>query len=227
MGRIVKTSIMHPLLQALIGLEITAVILAAFLYLPAAEGFEVPGAARMIVFHVPCAMVAVLAYLVSTVYAIAYLVRRDMANDIKSSASASLGFLFTVLATVTGMIFAHIQWGAAWNWDPRETSILMLLIVYAAYFALRSALPNQSARARISAVYNILACLVMPFFVFVLPRIGPGGLHPTTTLTDRGSLSQEYHIVLRAAMLGYVVLYLWMFRLAVRIGEIQSARRMK
>jgi len=218
---------MHPLLQAFVGLEMTAVILAAFLYLPPAKGFEVPGCARIIVFHVPCAMVAVLAYLVSTIYAIAYLVQRNVANDIKSAASASLGFLFTVLATVTGMIFARIEWGTAWNWDPRETSILMLLIVYAAYFALRSALPNGAGRAKISAAYNILACLVMPFFVFVLPRIAPGGLHPSTTLTSSGSLSTEYHIVLRGAMLGYVVLYLWMFRLVVRIGELQLARRRK
>lgn len=211
---------MHPVLQAFLGLEMTAVILAAFLYLPPAANFASPGAARIIVFHVPCAMVATVAYLVSAIYAIAYLIRGGVPNDIKSAASASLGFLSTGLATVTGMVFARIEWGTAWNWDPRETSILMLLIVYAAYFALRSALPNNAGRAKISAAYNILAGVMMPFFVFVLPRIAPASLHP-----NKASLAPEYRAVMGAAMLGFLLLYTWMFRLTVRVKELETARR--
>jgi len=140
--------------------------------------------------------------------------RGNVRSDAKSASSAELGFLFTVLATASGMVFARIQWGSAWNWDPRETSILMLMIVYAAYFALRSAIPDSAARGRISAAYNILACLVMPFLVFVLPMV-MGSLHPSGTLTSRGGLSPEYRIVLAAAMLGFVWLYVWLLRMRI------------
>ena len=221
MGRIGKKSILPIWLQALIVLEMASVVAAVFAYLPPAKGFADPQWARMIIFHVPCAMVAVLAYVVSTVYAVLYLVRGQMANDLKSAASAWLGFVFTVLATITGMIFAKIEWGTAWNWDPRETSILMLLVVYAAYFALRGSIPNRNARARISAAYNILACLVMPFFVFVLPRLSDG-LHP-----KQAHLSPEYRMVLGGAMLGYTLIYLWMFRLNVRSREAALAGKGK
>lgn len=226
MGRVGNKPVLPIWLQALIGLEMAGVIAAVFLYLPPAKGFASPEWARMIIFHVPFAMVAVTAYVVSTVYAVLYLMRGGIANDIKSTASAWLGFLFTVLATVTGMIFAKIEWGTAWNWDPRETSILMLLIVYAAYFALRGAVVNQRTRARISAAYNILACLVMPFFVFVLPRISQG-LHPTTTLTSPSGLSPEYRMVLGGAMLGYLLIYVWIFRFSVRGREAALAGRSK
>jgi heme exporter protein C len=114
------------------------------------------------------------------------------------------------------MIFARLEWGSAWNWDPRETTILMLLIVYAAYFVLRSAIPAKTARARTGAVYNILACAVMPYFVFVLPRI-LGGLHPAGTLTSSGGLSPEYRIVMAAAAMGFALLYIWVFR--ARVGR--------
>ncbi|MCE5198933.1 MAG: cytochrome c biogenesis protein CcsA [Armatimonadota bacterium] len=197
----------------------SAVIAAAFLYVPPAAGFAVPDAARIVIFHVPCAMISVLAYLVSTVYAIAYLKNGTIASDAKSAISAGLGFTFTALATVTGMIFAKVQWGAAWNWDPRETTILILMIVYAAYFALRGAIPGTIARARISAAYNILACVIMPYLVFVLPRM-MGGLHP-----DRASLSIEYRIVMGAAMIGFMWLYIWLFRIHVRISEYEIAWR--
>ena len=228
MGRLDKKAenraIMPLPLQIGLGIWMAGIIAAAFLYVPPAEGFAAPDAARIVIFHVPCAMLAVLAYIVSTVYAIAYLARGHADLGAKSAISASLGFLFTVLATATGMIFAKVQWGAAWNWDPRETSILMLMIVYCAYFALRGAIPNLIARERISAVYNILACLVMPYLVFILPRI-MGGLHPTTTLTSRSGLSPEYRVVMGCAMLGYLLLYVWIFRIQTRIYECQVARR--
>ena len=48
-----------------------------------------------------------------------------------------LGLIFGVLATVTGAIWARIKWGAYWNWDPRQTSILISLLFYGAYLALR------------------------------------------------------------------------------------------
>jgi len=221
-----ERAIMPVPLQIGLGAWITGVILAAFLWVPPAAGFAAPEAARIVVFHVPCAMVAVVAYLVSTAYAIAYLARRSASSDAKSAASAGLGFLFTVLATVTGMVFAQVQWGSAWNWDPRETSILMLMIVYAAYFALRGAIPGSVARARISASYNVLACLVMPYLVFVMPRL-MGGLHPTGTLSGPGALSTEYRVVLACAMLGFVWLYVWMLRIQVRLAECEAARGRK
>ncbi len=163
----------------------------------------------------PCAMLAVIGYVVSTVYAIAFLVRRDLVLDAKSAVSATLGFWFTLLATVTGMVFAKLQWGAAWNWDPRETSILMLLIVYSGYFALRGAIPGRDARGRVSAVYNAMACIVMPYLVFVLPRI-VGGLHPT-----RAHLSVEYRIAMLASAVGLVCIYVLIFRTSVRKAERQ------
>lgn len=203
------------------GIWMVGVIAAAFLYVPPAVGFADPESARIVLFHVPCAMMAVVAYLVSTVYAVGYLRSGRAITDAKSATSAGLGFVFTGLATVSGMIFAKLQWGAAWNWDPRQTTILMLLIVYAAYFALRSAIPGSSPRGKVSAVYNILACLVMFPLVFVLPRL-MGGLHPTDTLSSQGGLAPQYKIVMGSAMLGLLWLYVWIFR--VRVSKI---RRLK
>ncbi|MCE5323850.1 cytochrome c biogenesis protein [bacterium] len=187
-----------------------AVVAGVIVCVPPAIGFANPGAARIVIIHVPCAILAVAAYVVSTIYAIAHLAKGRVDLDIKSSVSAGLGFAFTVLATLSGMVFAKLEWGAAWNWDPRETTILMLLIVYAAYFTLRSAIPGRQARARVGAVYNILACVVMPYLVFVLPRL-LGGLHPTDTLTS-GGLSPEYRIAISAAALSALWLYVLVFR---------------
>ena len=133
--------------------------------------------ARNIFFHVPVAWTSVLGFLVALYYGFRYLRTKDFDYDIKSVSSAGLGMMFCLLATITGSIWAKFNWGSFWNWDPRETSIFILLLIYGAYFALRSALGSDEIRARLSAVYAILAGMIAPFFVFVMPRI-VGGLHP-------------------------------------------------
>jgi heme exporter protein C len=213
------------LLKLLLGIWMSAVIVAAFLFAPPLAKFQQPEAARIIFFHVPNAMVASLAFVVAMVYAGRYLKRRNLMDDAKSAIAAELGLLFAVLATVTGSLFAHIQWGFWWNWDPRETSMLMLLLVYAAYFALRAAVDGTEKRASLSAVYAILALPAMIFLMFVLPRITVSPLHPNNTLSTRDGLGTEYRIVLSAAMFGFLGLYVRMFRIKTALAEIRLKKR--
>jgi heme exporter protein C len=207
-------------LKILLGIWMSAVIMAAFLFAPAAEGFRAPEAARIIFFHVPNAVVASIAFVVSMVYAIRYLKGRNLMDDAKSSISAELGLVFTVLATVTGSLFAHVQWGSWWNWDTREIAIVMLLLVYAAYFALRSATDGIDRRARLSAVFAIVAVAPMVFLMFVMPRVMVS-LHPAGTLTRSEGLSPEYRMVLFPAMLGFLGLYVWIFRIKTALAEFR------
>ena len=99
--------------------------------------------AKIIFFHVPTAWLASLSFLVAMIYGIKYLKSQDLDNDAKSNAALQLAFVFSVLATLTGSVWAKFTWGAFWHWDPRETSIFILLLIYGSLFALRS---DQMAR---------------------------------------------------------------------------------
>jgi heme exporter protein C len=165
-----------PLAKLVLGVWIAGVVTAMFLVVPQYVGLGDAG--RIIIMHVPTAWITTAAFTVSAVYSALYLWRRNPAHDANAVAAAEAGFLFCVLATVTGSIFAQIVWGTFWNWDPRETSILVLLLIYAAYFALRSALDEPLRRRRLSAAYNLFAAVTMPFLLFVAPRVAESSLHP-------------------------------------------------
>jgi heme exporter protein C len=198
------------------------VVWAAFQYVPPAEGFQ-GESSRILFFHVPTAWVAPLAFLVSCIASVRYLMRRDPMDDIRASVSASLGLLFTVLATVTGAVFARIEWGAYWNWDPRQTSVTLLLLVYAAYFALRRALRDPEQRATLAAAYAILAFVTVPFLVFVVPRVY-WSLHPDvlTNPDPKNRLDLAHAVVLIASSAGFTGLYAWLYSIECRIERARS-----
>lgn len=162
--------------KVLIGLWIAGVVVAMFLVVPQYEGLGNTG--RIVILHVPTAWVSVLAFAVSALFSGLYLWRRHPADDDRATAAAESGFLFTVLATVTGAIFSQVVWGIYWNWDPRQTSIFVLLLIYAALFALRSAIDDVPRRRQLSAVYSLFAFVTVPFLVFIAPRLSESTLHP-------------------------------------------------
>ncbi len=202
-----------------------AVILASFFYVHPAEGF-IGESSRIVFFHVPTAWVSVLAFMISCITSVMYLRRRDPIDDVRASVSAGLGLLFCFLATVTGAVFARIMWNAYWNWDPRQTSITILLLIYAAYFALRGAIADPERRATLSAVYAILAFVTVPFLVFVVPRIY-WSLHPDTIINTRGAneFDSRYTQVLMASLAGFTGLFVWLYTVGSRVEAIRLRRR--
>jgi heme exporter protein C len=89
--------------KILLTIWMALIIVASFLYTEAATGF--PGeTSRIIFFHVPQAWVATLSFLISMIASAVYLARRKARADYVALSAAELGFLFCVLATVTGAV---------------------------------------------------------------------------------------------------------------------------
>jgi heme exporter protein C len=181
---------------------------------------------RVLYFHIPSAWITVLAFGWSMLHSVLYLVRRDPLNDAHAAGAAEIGMLFCIGATVSGSLWAKAMWGAYWNWDPRETSIFFLLLIYGAYLALRGAIDEPERRARLSAVYSVLAFVSVPFLIFVVPRIYET-LHPDPLINPRGKMDMDPRIrgVFFAAMAGFTALFAWVLQLRVRIDRLERDRR--
>jgi heme exporter protein C len=177
--------------------------------------------AKIIFFHVPTAWLTVIAFLMSTIYSVKYLKNKNLDDDAKSYAAAQLGMIFCVLATITGAVWAKFAWGSYWSWDPRQTSIFALLLIYGAWFALRSSLESEEKRATLSAVYAIIAFLTVPFFIFIMPRIMKG-LHPgSADDTNAGpvvnfKMNGNMQLIFFLSLIGFTILYFWMWNIGYK-----------
>ena len=184
---------------------------AVFFIVPPAEGLG--NYVRIAFFHIPTAWVAVVAFFGAAYWGARYLKTRELHYDAKSARSAILGLIFTLMATVSGAVFSKLTWGAYWNWDPRQTTIFVLLLIYAAYVTLRMTMRDERARASSSAVYALFSFIAVPFLVFILPRMF-FSLHPSPVLNETGRIDMD------AVMLGTLVLslidmtliYIWLMK---------------
>lgn len=195
------------------GLGMALVLWGAFLYARPAQNF-VGESSRIVFFHVPMAWVAFLAFFVAAFHSGLYLKNRRVENDEAAASAARLGLLFCTLATITGSIFARVMWNSYWNWDPRETSIVLLLLVYGAYLGLRGAIEEPERRATLSAAYALVAFVTVPFLMFAVPRMY-ATLHPDTVLNARGKveMSNDIRLVFFSSQILFTILFFWIYRL--------------
>ncbi len=212
---------MNGIFKVLTFILITFVIITGIL-LPIPEIPALGDKARVLYFHVPMSWISVLAFFMSMWYSIRYLKTRESDYDLKSFSSAQLGFLFCILATATGSLWAKFNWGSFWKPDPRQTSIFILLMIYGAYFALRSAIDSEEQRAKLSSVYSIIAGVTVPFFVFIMPRLVES-LHPDPIINSQGKIHMDSTMltVFLTSLVGFTMLYLWILNLKFRLERLQ------
>ena len=189
-----------------------------FLKLPAAKNFVAPELARIVALHLPCAYVAVTASWMSAWHGWKYLQKRELLDDARAASGAGLALLFCVLTTATGSIFAYVQWGSFWNWDPRETSVFLLMLIYCAYFVLRGSIEDIEKRAAICAVFGIFVAVMTPLLGYVIPKY-MDSLHP-----KNASFSASYRMAIYVGILPPLLgMMFWIQSIANRISRAELA----
>ncbi len=187
---------------------------------------QIGDSSRIFYYHIPQAWLCVVAFAVAMIYSIAYLKTKNIKHDDNAVAAAGLGLTFCILATLSGSLFAKVTWGSFWNWDPRETSIFILLLIYGAYFALRGAIEVEQRRASLAAVYAIFAFVTVPFLIFVVPRVVPS-LHPADSVVDKNmkfTMGPEVRMVFFSSLALFSIMFVWMLNLACRVQKLVRVR---
>jgi len=218
------------MLTAIAGtLLLVAFALAFFWVPPAAEFQRLYGnghIAKIVFVHVPLAIISFVAFVVAAGFGVANLRTRRLRWDTLGAATIEVAWLYAVLATVTGAWFSRLAWGAWWNWDPRQTTMFMVLLTYTAYLLVRGAV-DEERRASVSAVYAILgsgASLMLYWVVPYLPAIQQVSLHPSGIIA-RGGLDASYRAVLALSTLGMGLLFVQLVRLRATL-ELAERRLM-
>lgn len=204
---------------------VTAVILAAFLLdIPRINILE--QTARNLYFHVPLWFALMAAFFVSAWQSARYLSTENIDYDVRASQAAIVGMGFGVLGLITGMVWARFTWYVGtnkwWNNDPKQVMAAVQLMIYGAYFVLRSSFDNERKRARVAAVYNLFAATTVPFLLYVLPRQFQS-LHPGADGNPAFDkiTAPVMRLVFYPAIIGFIAIFWWIYSQRVRLTLIE------
>jgi heme exporter protein C len=188
-----------------------------FLYAPtdAIEGQP----QRIFYFHVPVAIIGMLAFGVVAVASIGYLWKKDERWDWAARASAELGAMFITLALITGSIWGRSSWGTWWTWDARLTTTLILWFIYIGYMMLRSYMGRTEAGARAGAVLAIIGVIDVPIIYESVNWWRT--LHPQPELFTPGALPPEVTLTFMVSLITFTAFF---SLLMIQIYQLQRAQ---
>lgn len=117
---------------------------------------------RILYMHVPTVSVAYMAFVITAIGSIVYLVKRSEFWDLVAASSAEIGVLFFALTIFDGMMWGKVTWGVFWRWEPRLVTTTVLMLTYVGYLVVRSIPSNRRTRGTLSAVIGIMAVVNIP-----------------------------------------------------------------
>jgi heme exporter protein C len=195
-------------------------------------GFLLPVPARPIVnesirnlyYHVPMWFGMISLMTISVFFSIRYLATGKLEYDIRAQAFARSGMVFGLLGIVTGAIWATYTWGQPWSNDVKQILAAIALLIYAAYFVLRSSMDDIDKRARVAGVYSIFAYAMLFPTLFIIPRLYDS-LHPGgegNPAMDQRDIDPLMRLVFWPAVLGWTLLGVWISTLIIRLQRIKD-----
>jgi len=181
---------------------------------------------RNLLYHVPSWFAMIFIMLISLIRSIQYLNSGNIVRDMGATAAAEVGLVFAFIGLATGSIWARFTWGAWWVNDPRLNGAAIAVLIYLAYFVLKSSVNDESKAARLGAVYNIFAFVMMLVFVMILPRM-TDSLHPGVggnPAFNQYDLDDNMRLVFYPAILGWIGVSYWVYQVRERIARLSFKR---
>lgn len=179
---------------------------------------------RNLFFHVPMWFTMIALMGIAFWQSIKVLGNTDLERDRAARSAVQVGLLFCGLGLVTGAVWARATWGAFWTNDVKLNGAAVTALIYLAYLVLRGSIPDLYKRARLAAIYNIFAFVLLVLFLFVVPRLNAiDSLHPgnggNSGFNDL-DLDNRLRIVFYPAVAGWVMLGIWMMDLRTRTARL-------
>jgi heme exporter protein C len=196
--------VVFPLLLGTTAVVFAVFLAAVFLATPQAQ-LSAGGLAQKIFYlHVPSAYAMYLAGAVCFGASCAFLMRPTIERDALAQAASECAVAFGCMVLASGPLWAKQAWGVYWTWDPRLTTSLLTVLVYAAVVVLRAFGGSGQAEKKFAAALGVLGTVNLPIIHFSVQAWR--GQHPTVIGKGGGGLGDP--AMVRSLMLGFLAMTL-------------------
>jgi heme exporter protein C len=130
------------------------------------EDYKQSDAVRIMYVHVPAAWISLGIFSSITFLSISGFIFKNKNFFLIAKSLAPSGFVFNIIALVTGAIWGKPTWGTWWAWDARITSMLILALFYAMYLISWRIYENEEKVFKITTFITILGIINVPIIKY-------------------------------------------------------------
>ena len=143
---------------------LTIGLLEALVFSP--EDYLQGDSVRIMYVHVPSAWISLGIFSFMAMFSIIVLIFKNKNFFIISKSFAPSGFIFSLIALVTGSIWGKPTWGTWWAWDARITSMLILSIFYLMYLIALRIFEDREYVIKVTSYIAIIGAINIPIIKF-------------------------------------------------------------
>ena len=121
---------------------------------------------RIMYVHVPSAWIALGIFSLMAILSVGSFIFKNKNFSLIAKSLAPSGFVFNVIALVTGSIWGKPTWGTWWAWDARITSMLILVLFYSMYILAWRIFDKKEQVTKITSIIAILGAINVPIIKF-------------------------------------------------------------
>ena len=130
------------------------------------EDYKQSHAVRIMYVHVPSAWISLGIFSFLALFSVGSFIFKNKNFSLISKSLAPSGFVFNIIALVTGAIWGKPTWGTWWAWDARITSMLILALFYALYLLAWRIYGDKAQVIKITSIIAILGAVNVPITKF-------------------------------------------------------------
>ena len=189
-----------------------------------AKFFTAPNAQKLFYLHVPSGIITYLAFMMVVGGSSFYIYNKSSYADTLAKCSAELGLVFGFMSLASGTFWMKAEWGgdivSRFLTDMRLATTLAMWLLYVAYVVYRRQ-PETTNVKKNAAILGLSGMLMIPLSYFSSRFLRSH--HPVIVGTeDQGSLDPSLRLGLYMGLFGFFLLYYFLFKIRVRIEELEK-----
>ena len=130
------------------------------------EDYKQSHSVRIMYVHVPSAWISLGIFSLIFFLSLGSFIFKNQNFSLICKSLAPSGFIFNIIALVTGAIWGKPTWGTWWAWDARITSMLILALFYSMYLLSWRIFENKEKAMKITSFIAILGAINVPIIKF-------------------------------------------------------------
>ena len=188
------------------------------------EDYKQSDAVRIMYVHVPAAWITLGIFSSITILSISGFIFKNKNFFLISKSLAPSGFVFNIIALVTGSIWGKPTWGTWWAWDARITSMLILVLFYAMYLIVWRIYDSQEKVYKISTLVTIVGIINVPIIKYSVDWWNTLHQPASINLLSKSSIhsSMLYPLLLMTAAFALFSLLIFLMKYNTELIKIKN-----